>query len=71
MAMNVTRVVEVPFMTNYVEVNEGEELIIEAELTKPQKPEKKRRWTDAHKDLQKERGDAKKKAAQKKRVAED
>ena len=52
--MNKTRLVEVPFLTNSMPLEDGEELIFEIP-EKPQKEEKKRTWKDALKTEEKER----------------
>ena len=55
--MNTTRVFEVPFVTNIVELEEGEELIIQKD-DPAKKEDKKRTWHDAFKEEE-----AKKKAS--------
>ena len=45
-ALNTTRTYEVPFMTNTMELNEGDELIIEVAETTVEKKAPKRTWKD-------------------------
>ena len=50
-----TRIVEVPFMTNHVDVEKGEELLMEQPeqvAVKPKKPKGQQTWKDAEKKLQ-------------------
>ena len=49
-AVNTTRVYDVPFLVNFIDVTEGEELILEVNAKKVVKKVVKRTWRDAHKD---------------------
>ena len=52
-SVNTTRICEVPFLTNSLEVEEGEELILEVREKTVDKPAGKRTWKQAFQDEEK------------------
>ena len=58
-SLNTTRMYEIPFLTNAVDLDEGEELIMEVSEKKKEN-RGKRTWKDAWKDEEKEKAKAKK-----------
>ena len=52
-SVNTTRVCNVPFLTNSIEVDEGEELILEVREKTHEEKATKRTWRDAVKDEEK------------------
>ena len=66
-SVNTTRVYELPLLTNSVELEEGEELILEIEDKPAEKKAQKRTWRDAYKE--EEAAKAKAKATQQGAIA--
>ena len=52
-SVNTTRVCNVPFLTNSIEVDEGEELILEVREATKKAEKRERTWRDAVKDEEK------------------